>query len=408
MSFSEMGLDKELASRCESLKYLRPTPIQRQAIPVIMDGRDLIGCAATGTGKTAAFLLPVLNRLMGKARPGVRVLIIAPTRELAVQIEESLVVLSPSRAIRSVTLMGGASMDRQLKALRNSPAVVIATPGRLMDHIERQTIDLAAIETLVLDEADRMLDMGFWPVIRQVIERLPVGRQTLLFSATMSPDIEKLARTTMRRPALVEVSPRGRTAVTVEQRVYAVASESKTALLLHLLEDQEQSRVLVFTRTRRSAERLSHILAARGHKVNRLHADRTQAQRQGALHGFREGLHRILVATDIASRGIDVESVSHVINYDVPEAPEDYVHRIGRTGRAGKTGKAITLVSPVDELSLVAIERLIGRSIERVVLPDFGGLSFGVVASGKAVGAIGSPAPARGFRPSRPTRRARR
>lgn len=408
MSFSEMGLDKELASRCESLKYLRPTPIQRQAIPVIMDGRDLIGCAATGTGKTAAFLLPVLNRLMGKARPGVRVLIIAPTRELAVQIEESLVVLSPSRAIRSVTLMGGASMDRQLKALRNSPAVVIATPGRLMDHIERQTIDLAAIETLVLDEADRMLDMGFWPVIRQVIERLPVGRQTLLFSATMSPDIEKLARTTMRRPALVEVSPRGRTAVTVEQRVYAVASESKTALLLHLLEDQEQSRVLVFTRTRRSAERLSHILAARGHKVNRLHADRTQAQRQGALHGFREGLHRILVATDIASRGIDVESVSHVINYDVPEAPEDYVHRIGRTGRAGKTGKAITLVSPVDELYLVAIERLIGRSIERVVLPDFGGLSFGVVASGKAVGAIGSPAPARGFRPSRPTRRARR
>lgn len=411
MSFSEMGLDQKLASRCESLDYIRPTPIQRQAIPVIMSGRDLIGCAATGTGKTAAFLLPLLNRLMERARPGVRALIIAPTRELAVQIEESLGVLSPSRMIRSVTLMGGASMDRQLKALRNPPAVVIATPGRLMDHIERRTIDLALVETLVLDEADRMLDMGFWPVIRQVIDKLPAGRQTLLFSATMSPEIEKIARSTMRSPALVEVSPRGRAATTVEQRVYAVATESKTALLLHLLEEQDPSRVLVFTRTRRSAERLSHILAARGHKVNRLHADRTQSQRQGALLGFREGLHRILVATDIASRGIDVDSVSHVINYDVPEAPEDYVHRIGRTGRAGKTGQAITLVSPVDELSLVAIERLIGRSIERVVLPDFGGLAF---ASGTAsrpsgsAGSVGTATSPRTFRSSRPSRRARR
>ena len=411
MSFSEMGLDPKLASRCESLKYTRPTPIQRQAIPVIMSGRDLIGCAATGTGKTAAFLLPILNRLMEKARPGVRVLVIAPTRELAVQIEESLVVLSPSRLIRSVTLMGGASMDRQLKALRIPPAVVIATPGRLMDHVERRTIDLSLVETLVLDEADRMLDMGFWPVIRQVIEKLPADRQTLLFSATMSPDIEKIARSTMRNPALVEVSPRGRTALTVEQRVYTVASESKTALLLHLLEEQDPSRVLVFTRTRRSAERLSHILAARGHKVNRLHADRTQAQRQGALHGFREGLHRILVATDIASRGIDVDSVSHVINYDVPEAPEDYVHRIGRTGRAGKSGQAITLVSPVDELSMVAIERLIGRSIERVVLPDFGGLAFAGAGAGRQVGAngaLGGVTPTRAFRSPRPTRRARR
>jgi len=411
MSFSEMGLDQKLASRCESLEYIRPTPIQRQAIPVIMAGRDLIGCAATGTGKTAAFLLPMLNRLMERPRPGVRALIIAPTRELAVQIEESLVVLSPSRLIRSVTLMGGASMDRQLKALRNPPAVVIATPGRLMDHIERRTIDLALVETLVLDEADRMLDMGFWPVIRQVIEKLPAGRQTLLFSATMSPEIEKIARSTMRSPALVEVSPRGRAAVTVEQRVYAVATESKTALLLHLLEEQDPSRVLVFTRTRRSAERLSHILAARGHKVNRLHADRTQAQRQGALHGFREGLHRILVATDIASRGIDVDSVSHVINYDVPEAPEDYVHRIGRTGRAGKTGQAITLVSPVDELSLVAIERLIGRSIERVILPDFGGLAFASGTTSRpsgSAGPVGAVTSARTFRSSRPSRRARR
>jgi ATP-dependent RNA helicase RhlE len=368
----------------------------------------VIGCAATGTGKTAAFLLPILNRIIEKSMPGVRALVIAPTRELALQIEASLAELSPSRAIRSVTLMGGTSMDRQLKALRTPPPVVIATPGRLIDHLERGTINLSRVETLVLDEADRMLDMGFWPDVRRVIEKVPAERQTLLFSATFSPAIEKVARSTMRNPGLIEVTPRGRAASTVDQKAYAVASESKTALLLHLLEEEDQSRVLVFTRTRRNAERLSHILSARGHKVNRIHADRSQAQRQGALLGFREGQHRILVATDIASRGIDVDSVSHVINYDVPEAPEDYVHRIGRTGRAGKTGQAITLVSPVDELSLMAIERLIGKKIERVVLPDFGGLAFAGPATGRPAGGAGRPAPVRTLRASRPSRRARR
>lgn len=408
MSFLELGLDQRLASRCESLGYDKPTPIQKQAIPVIGTGRDVIGCAATGTGKTAAFLLPILNRIIEKSMPGVRALVIAPTRELALQIEASLAELSPSRAIRSVTLMGGTSMDRQLKALRTPPPVVIATPGRLIDHLERGTINLSRVETLVLDEADRMLDMGFWPDVRRVIEKVPAERQTLLFSATFSPAIEKVARSTMRNPGLIEVTPRGRAASTVDQKAYAVASESKTALLLHLLEEEDQSRVLVFTRTRRNAERLSHILSARGHKVNRIHADRSQAQRQGALLGFREGQHRILVATDIASRGIDVDSVSHVINYDVPEAPEDYVHRIGRTGRAGKTGQAITLVSPVDELSLMAIERLIGKKIERVVLPDFGGLAFAGPATGRPAGGAGRPAPVRTLRASRPSRRARR
>jgi len=404
MSFLELGLDQRLASRCESLGYTKPTPIQKQAIPVIRTGRDVIGCAATGTGKTAAFLLPILNRIIDKARPGVRALVVAPTRELALQIEASLAELSPSRAIRSVTLMGGTSIDRQLKALRIPPAVVIATPGRLIDHLERGTIDLSRVEMLVLDEADRMLDMGFWPDVRRVIERMPTERQTLLFSATFSPAIEKVARSTMSNPGLIEVSPRGRAASTVDQKAYAVASESKTALLLHLLEEETQSRVLVFTRTRRNAERLSHILAARGHKVNRIHADRSQSQRQGALLGFREGQHRILVATDIASRGIDVDSVSHVINYDVPEAPEDYVHRIGRTGRAGKTGHAITLVSPVDELSLVAIERLIGKQIERIILPDFGGLAFAGPVASRPAGGAGM----RTLRASRPSRRARR
>jgi ATP-dependent RNA helicase RhlE len=408
MNFSELGLDLKLVSRCESLGYTQPTPIQEQAIPVILTGRDLIGCAATGTGKTAAFLLPVLQRILTMPRPGVRALVIAPTRELALQIESGVQELSPSRTVRSVTLMGGMSMDRQLKALRTPPAVVIATPGRLLDHIERGSLDLSKVETLILDEADRMLDMGFWPDVRRVIARLPAERQTLLFSATFSSAIEQVARSTMRNPGLIEVSPRGRAASTVEQKAYAVASESKTALLLHLLEQESHSRVLVFTRTRRNAERLSHILSARGHKVNRIHADRSQAQRQGALLGFKEGLHRILVATDIASRGIDVDSISHVINYDVPEAPEDYIHRIGRTGRAGKTGQAITLVSPVDELSLVAIERLTGKQIERIVLPDFGGLAFTASAAPKSGGAAGSARPVRSFRSSRPGRSARR
>lgn len=406
MEFSQLGLDLKLVSRCESLGFREPTPIQHQAIPVILTGRDLIGCAATGTGKTAAFLLPILHRLLGKpaVAPGVRVLIVAPTRELAQQIEASFQSLCPVRSLRAVVLVGGMSMDRQLKALQSPPAVVIATPGRLLDHLERRSLSLARIETLILDEADRMLDMGFWPDIRRILEKTPTGRQTLLFSATFSSAIEQVARTTMRQPATVEVSPRGQAAATVEQRAYSVATESKTALLLHLLEEEEQSRVLVFTRTRRNAERLSHILSARGHKVNRIHADRSQAQRQGALEGFKVGQHRILVATDIAARGIDVDSVSHVINFDVPEAPEDYVHRIGRTGRAGKLGQAITLVSPIDELSMMAIERLTGQSIDRVVLPGFGGLTFAAAAAGKPGGAA-IAAPAR--RPFRPVRRAR-
>ncbi len=376
MSFSEIGLDQRLVSRCESLGYKAPTPIQMRAIPLILTGVDLIGCAETGTGKTAAFLLPVIDRIMRVTRPGVRALVIAPTRELALQIEVVAGQLMPARSLKVVTLVGGMSMEKQLQGLRTPPAIVIATPGRLLDHLDRGSLDISRVETLVLDEADRMLDMGFWPDIREVLGMLPEKRQTLLFSATFSPEIERVARSTMRQPKLIEVSPRGKAASTVEQTAYAVASESKTALLLHLLEEENQSRVLVFTRTRRSAERLAHILQARGHKADRIHADRTQGQRQSALLGFKQGKHRVLVATDIAARGIDVDSISHVINYDVPEAPEDYVHRIGRTGRAGKAGKAITLVSPIDELMLSAIEKLTGKPIRRILLPDFGGISL--------------------------------
>jgi ATP-dependent RNA helicase RhlE len=404
MSFSKLGLQPTLARRCESLGYTEPTPIQRQAIPVILSGSDLIGCAETGTGKTAAFLLPLIQRISATPGVGVRVLILAPTRELASQLAASLRDLDPRQRARAVTLVGGANLGRQMTELRRAAPIVVATPGRLLDHLERGSINLARVETLVLDEADRMLDMGFWPAIRRVLAKLPAARQTLLFSATMSPAIEELARSTMRDPKLIEVNPRGRAAVMVAQTAYPVARESKMALLLHLLERERFARVLVFTRTRRGAERLSHILAAREHQVNRIHADRTQPQREAALRGFKDGRHRVLVATDIAARGLDVEAVSHVINYDVPEAPEDYVHRIGRTGRAGQAGRAITLVTPVEELSIQAIERLTGQVIERILLPDFGGRSTAPSAPTKAFTSFSSSAGRRSFRPRRASR----
>ncbi|HVF57622.1 MAG TPA: DEAD/DEAH box helicase [Pyrinomonadaceae bacterium] len=406
MDFSQLGLQPALVSVCESLGYTEPTPIQQQAIPVVLTGSDLIGCAETGTGKTAAFLLPTIQRMAERPRAGVRVLILAPTRELVSQIEASYRQLAPKKSPRCASVIGGASMSRQNDALRRGVGVVVATPGRLLDHIERGSINLSTVEVLVLDEADRMLDMGFWPSIRRVMAVLPAKRQTLLFSATMSSAIEEIARSTMQSPKLVEVSTRGRAPITVEQMAYPVAMESKTALLLDLLERERFERVLVFTRTRRGAERLSHILEAREHRVNRIHADRTQPQREAALRGFKDGQTRVLVATDIAARGIDVDSVSHVINYDVPEAPEDYVHRIGRTGRAGNLGRAITLVTPVEELSMRAIERLTGQAVERVLLPAFGGDKNVFGGSGKPSGpakraGVGGR---RSFRPRRASR----
>jgi ATP-dependent RNA helicase RhlE len=373
MNFSQLGLAPAQVRACESLGYTEPTPIQAQAIPIVLSGADLIGCAETGTGKTAAFLLPIVQNMSERARPGVRLLVLAPTRELALQIEKNYGELNSTKGNRSVTVIGGANIRTQIASLRRGAAAVIATPGRLLDLCERGAVNLATVEVLVLDEADRMLDMGFLPAIRRILSMLPTKRQTLLFSATMSSDIEQLARTTMKQPKLIEVSQRGRPAMMVEQTAYPVAQESKTALLLDLLERERFERVLVFTRTRRGAERLAHILEARDHSVNRIHADRTQSQRESALRDFRDGRTRVLVATDIAARGLDVEAVSHVINYDVPAAPEDYVHRVGRTGRAGLEGQAFTIVAPVDELSMRAIERLTGQTVKRVVLPAFGG-----------------------------------
>jgi ATP-dependent RNA helicase RhlE len=410
MNFAELGLTAALTRRCESNGYTEPTPIQKRAIPFVLQGTDLIGCAETGTGKTAAFLLPTIQRMAERPRPGVRVLVLAPTRELASQIVESYRQLAPKGSPRCALIIGGAGMAKQNEELRRGVGVVVATPGRLLDHIERGTLNLKHVEVLVLDEADRMLDIGFWPAIRRIVAGLPTGRQTLLFSATMSPEIEELARKTMKNPDLVEVNPRGKAAGSVEQFAYLVATELKTALLLDLLERERESdnfeRVLVFTRTRRGAERLSHILEAREHDVNRIHADRSQGQREAALRGFREGRTRVLVATDIAARGIDVDAISHVINFDVPEQPEDYVHRIGRTGRAGKTGRAITLVTPVDEPLLRAIERLTGQPVERVAPQGFGGAT--PAAKGAAVKAparrsLGGRS-GRSFRPRRASR----
>jgi ATP-dependent RNA helicase RhlE len=373
MNFSQLGLAPAQLRVCESLGYNTPTPIQRQAIPIVLSGRDVIGCAETGTGKTAAFLLPIIQRLSESARPGLRVLVLAPTRELALQIQEHYSQLNQVKTNRSVIAIGGANIRTQLADLRRGAAVLIATPGRLLDLIERGAVRLSTIEVLVLDEADRMLDMGFLPAIRRVLSLLPTKRQTLLFSATMSPSIEQLARSTTKDPKLVEVNTRGRAAALVDQIAYRVAQESKTAFLLELLEKERQpfERVLIFTRTRRGAERLSHVLQARDHKVKRIHADRTQSQREEALRAFSQGRARVLVATDIAARGLDIDAVSHVINYDVPVAPEDYVHPVGRTGRAGNRGQAISIVAPLDETSMRAIERLTGQSVRRVVREDF-------------------------------------
>ena len=407
MNFSQLGLADAQLRVCESLGYLNPTPVQTKVIPLILEGDDVIGCAETGTGKTAAFLLPIIQRLSAQKRPGIRVLVLAPTRELAVQIQKNYNELNHLKSNRSVLVIGGANIKKQLAELRARPTIVIATPGRLLDLSERGAVDLKTTEVLVLDEADRMLDMGFLPAIRKVLAMLPAKRQTLMFSATMSSSIESLARTTMNQPKLVEVNQRGHAARIVEQTAYSVSLQSKTALLLDLLERTNEreslDKVLIFTRTRRGTERLSHILQARNHSVGRIHADRSQPQREAALRAFRAGDTRVLVATDIAARGLDVDAVSHVINYDVPDAPEDYVHRVGRTGRAGKQGRAITIVTPVDELSMKAIERLIGQPVKRIVPEGFGGTQLSAPSAANSFVPFGRThkSSVRSFRPQR-------
>ena len=372
MSFRDLGLHPSLAERCESLGYTEPTPIQKQAIPLVLDGKNVIATAATGTGKTAAFLLPILQRLSLSQKKGSTVLILSPTRELANQTDAACRQLAPKH-IRCASIIGGAGYKNQTDAIRRGANIIVATPGRLMDFMEQGILRLSTIDTLVLDEADRMLDMGFLPAIKRIGKAIPANRQTLFFSATLSRDIETIALSLMDNPHYAEASERGKAAVTIEQTAYPVGHQYKMPLLLELLEKEDFDRVLIFTRTKRGADRLAHILEKRDHKSNRIHGDRSQSQRESALRGFKSGKTRVLVATDVAARGIDIDSVSHVINYDVPDVPEDYVHRIGRTGRAGNTGRAITLCTTAEEHSMRAIERLTGQQVERTLLPGFGG-----------------------------------
>ncbi len=399
MNFKDLDLHPLLLERCESLGFIEPTPIQQKAIPVALEGADIIACAETGTGKTAAFLLPTLQKLIGAKRIGTSVLVLAPTRELATQIEAACRELAP-RKVSCTVLIGGAAYRKQADALRRGVDIIVATPGRLVDFMEQGAINFSRLHTLVLDEADRMLDMGFLPAIKRILKAIPTDRQTLLFSATISKDIETLAYSIMKEPKLIAVSRRGNTAVTIEQTAYPVAANSKMVLLLDLLEREKFERVLVFTRTKRGADRLAHVLEARSHSSNRIHGDRSQSQREAALRGFKSGKTRVLVATDVAARGIDIDSVSHVINYDIPEAPEDYVHRIGRTGRAGNKGRAISLLAPAEELSMRAIERLTGQTIERVLLPNFGGVLPSAQSSAKKFPSAGKKS-FRSFRPRR-------
>ncbi len=376
-TFEALGLLPEVLDAVRRAGYETPTPIQVEAIPVVLKGRDMMGLAQTGTGKTAAFTLPIINRLIhGPHRT--RALVLTPTRELAIQVEESVRKYANDSGLDVIAVFGGVPLEPQQKKLREGVDIVVATPGRLIDHLDRQNVVLDDLEILVLDEADRMLDMGFAPQINRIVEQIPVYRQTLLFSATMPPEVEALARKYLRRPKVVQIGRRSSAANTVTHAVYPVPREKKSELLVELLKDTKTETVLVFTRTKHGADKVVHALEKAGVKATAMHADKTQAQRIKALEQFRSGEMNVLVATDIAQRGLDISGITHVINYDVPQQPEDYIHRIGRTGRAAATGDAFTFMSP-DEIGMVrSIEHTIGSPIPRISVP---GYDFGTVAA---------------------------
>jgi ATP-dependent RNA helicase RhlE len=371
MPFKALGLHPSLVQATRDMRYTEPTPVQAEAIPHILAGRDIIATAQTGTGKTAAFLLPVLHELLSLPGGTTRALVITPTRELAQQIDDVCLGLAYHTPLRVGILVGGASMRPQEKALRGGAEVIIATPGRLLDHMRQNQGRFDRLHTLVLDEADRMLDMGFLPDIKRIIARLPARKQTLLFSATMPPVIARLASEILRDPKSVQMGRRSAPAVGITQAAYPVAEHLKTALLRHLLRHTDMPSVLVFTRTKNSARRLARTIAGDGFAVAELHSNLTQPQRNRAMDGFRQGNFQVMVATNIAARGLDVEHISHVISFDVPHVPDDYVHRIGRTARAQAEGDAFVLVSPSEEKDLADIERHIGQRLPRVTLPDF-------------------------------------
>lgn len=370
VTFKQLGLSQSILDAVQEAGYEHPTPIQRAAIPLALKGRDLIGLAQTGTGKTAGFTLPVLERLLGGPRR-TRVLVLTPTRELCLQVEENVRQYSSHSPVDVVAVYGGVGYEPQERALRRGADVVVATPGRLLDHLEKRNVDFAFLETLVLDEADRMLDMGFAPQINRIVEQVPRYRQTLLFSATMPPEVEALGRKYLRKPVVVQVGRRSSAATTVTHAVYPVPRHRKAELLVHLLSEKTHDSVLIFTRTKSGADKVVRELRGVGVDAGAMHADKSQRERLQALEDFKSGKLRVLVATDIAQRGLDISGISHVINFDVPQHPEDYVHRIGRTGRAAKTGDAYTLMSAA-EIGLVrSIEHTLGQEIPRVSVPGF-------------------------------------
>jgi ATP-dependent RNA helicase RhlE len=370
VTFQAFNLDSRIAAGVQALGYTVPTPIQTQSIPPIMQGRDVVGLAQTGTGKTAAFVLPILQRLLNGPRGHVRALILAPTRELAEQIHEAIGALGKRTGLRSVTIYGGVSTHPQVAQLRAGVEIVVACPGRLLDHISERTITLSGLEVLVLDEADRMFDMGFLPDVRRILRHLPTDRQTLLFSATMPADIRRLTQEVLHDPVNVQA---GRTEPvgTVSHALYPVATHLKTSLLKELLHHTDTESVLIFARTKHRAKRLGEQLQKAGYSAASLQGNLSQNRRQAALDGFRDGKYQILVATDIAARGIDVTGISHVINYDMPDTVDAYTHRIGRTGRAARTGDAFTLITSADTDMVRTIERVLGAKVERRTIEGF-------------------------------------
>ena len=378
MSFETLGLSAELQRAVTEQGYTEPTPIQAQAIPVVLEGRDLMGGAQTGTGKTASFTLPLLqllsvhaNTSTSPAKHPVRALILTPTRELAAQVEESVQNYGKYLPLKSTVVFGGVSIKEQIAALKGGVEILVATPGRLLDHVEQKTVNLSKVEILVLDEADRMLDMGFLPDIKRIIALLPAKRQNLLFSATFAGEIKKLSDQLLTDPVLIEVARRNAAAENVTQVIYPVDHDRKRELLAHLINSENLQQVLVFSRTKHGASRLAQQLEKDGISATAIHGDKSQQQRTQALAEFKAGTVRVLVATDVAARGLDIDQLPHVVNFDLPNAPEDYVHRIGRTGRAGSSGDAISLVSP-DELRMLAdIEAMLKRELPRKTVPGF-------------------------------------
>ncbi len=370
MSFTQFNLDARLLTGINRAGYEMPTPIQEKAIPAAVNGRDLIGTAQTGTGKTAAFVLPILNKLMRGPRKQTRALIVTPTRELAEQINDTCRALSVGTGLRSATVYGGVGATPQIQALAQGVEIVVACPGRLLDLVAKGHARLNNIEVLVLDEADRMFDMGFLPDVRRIIRAVPSQRQTMLFSATFPKEVEALAKQSLKNPERIAVGI-SRPAHTVSHALYPVSQHLKRGLVLELLKETSTDSVLIFTRTKHRARRLDRQLSQAGYKVTSLHSDRTQGQRQRALKGFKSGQFQIMVATDIAARGLDVESISHVINFDMPDTADAYIHRIGRTGRAERTGDAFTLVTPDDQDMIRQLEQIMKQQLKRLFIEDF-------------------------------------